>query len=203
MIKARDICKSFGEKSVLRGVSRDFASRSVTCVAGPSGCGKTTFLNILMGILAPDSGVVSGMPKKKAAVFQDDRLLDSFTVMLNATVAMDAGYSRDDARAHLEILGLSDSLFVPACGLSGGMKKRLGIARAVLSNPEVLFLDEPFNGVDAEGKLNACRYIKRFCPDSAIIMVTHSQSEALMMGAEIFDISGGGYELDEGAVKRD
>ncbi len=185
-IELKNICVSFGEKQVLQNFSHTFASGSVTCVMGPSGCGKTTLLNVLIGTVAPQSGSVSGMPKKVACVFQEDRLCEDFSALSNAKIA--SRFSKDEVALCLKKLGITEidtkvSLF------SGGMKRRVAIARAICSDFDVILLDEAFKGLDISSKENAIRVLLEYTKNKTVIAVTHDTAEAALLSAEILDLN--------------
>lgn len=182
------ICKSYGSKQVLSHLSVTFPAGQVTCIMGPSGCGKTTLLNILMGLLPPDRGTVENRPERLSAVFQEDRLCEDFSALSN--VRLVTGKTLDDGEICrcLSALGLEGSAKQPVRALSGGMKRRVAIARAVLAEGELLILDEPFKGLDEATRKTVAAEVKRRTRGRTVIMVTHDPEEAELMGAEIMEM---------------
>ena len=139
MIEIRHLDKSFGEKQIFRDFSCSFPEGETTCIMGPSGCGKTTLLNLLLGLEQPDSGSVSGMAgKKRSMVFQENRLVEGMGPVPNLRLVNPA-VTRKEAEEMLRALGLSDSLHQPVRTLSGGMRRRVSILRALAAEYDILF----------------------------------------------------------------
>ncbi len=178
----RGVSKRFGDKQVLSDLHACFQKGTITVVMGPSGCGKTTLLNLLMGLTAPDEGTVSGVPEAKSAVFQEDRLCPSFSAVSNVRLVCGKSVSDATIASHLEAVGLSGSLRGPVRDLSGGMKRRVAIVRAMLAESDVLFLDEPFRGLDDDSKEVTMKYFKEHRGDRTSIVVTHDLAEADRLG---------------------
>lgn len=126
------ISKRYGDHVVLEDFSARFPAGQCTCIMGPSGCGKTTLLRIILGLEQPDHGTIQGQVRPVSAVFQENRLFEDFSALSNAAVVCPKG-DRQEAARHLTALGLADSLSLPVRALSGGMKRRVSIARAVLA----------------------------------------------------------------------
>ena len=143
------VTKGFGDHVVLQEFSARFPGGQCTCIMGPSGCGKTTLLRLILGLEQPDSGRILGQTFPMAAVFQENRLFEDFSALSNVT-AVCSKERRSEAAQHLIALGLGESLHAPVRTLSGGMKRRVAVARAVLAPGEILILDEPFTGLDRE-----------------------------------------------------
>ena len=169
-ITLSNICKAYGERRVLRGVTLDIP-QGVTCLMGPSGCGKTTLLRILTGLEAPDCGEIIAM------VFQEDRLVDSLTVRANLRLALGGGYDPADAQALLNELDLPDALRRTVGELSGGMKRRVALARALLYDAPLLVLDEPFKGLDETTARQCMDALARRAAGRAVLLVTHDAQE--------------------------
>ena len=184
-IKLEGINKSFGDKTVLKDLSYTFEPLSRTCVTGASGCGKTTLLNIVAGLVKPDSGSVSGVPEDIAMVFQEDRLLKFETAVENVNLVAGKDPNIKAIRALLTELGLEDSLDIPVSELSGGMKRRVALARALFAGSKLLILDEPFTGLDGATKEKTVEVINRMTADKTLIAVTHDISDASALNASV------------------
>ena len=187
-IIAAGLYKRFGDNEVLEDFSAVFKAGEVTCMMGPSGFGKTTLLNILMGLTAPDAGTVTGVPTLKSAVFQEDRLCESFGALANIRLVCDPEISDEKILEHLNTIGLEDSFDKSVGEFSGGMKRRVAIVRAMLAKSDILFLDEPFKGLDDETKLDTIRYVKENLSGRTVVMVTHSSDECRLMGGRLITI---------------
>jgi NitT/TauT family transport system ATP-binding protein len=187
-IKITRLNKAYGEQTVLKNFSACFPGGEITCIMGESGLGKTTLLHIIMGLIPADSGQIEGIQTQKpmGVVFQEDRLLEGFNAVTNIRFAAAKDVSRLEIMAHLEALGLEGSLDKPVSQLSGGMKRRVAIARAILSRAALLFLDEPLKGLDIQTRAQVVHYMKSYIKGKTTLMVTHSPEEAALMGGHVF-----------------
>lgn len=178
-----NICKSYGDAHVLRGVSLELP-QGITCLMGPSGSGKTTLLRILVGLEKPDSGSIRNLPDRIAMVFQEDRLTPSLTVRANLRLALGKGYSDAQASACLSRMGLDDVLGRTVSTLSGGMKRRIALARALLFDAPLMVLDEPFKGLD-DALLHQCMdVLLSHSRGRSVLLVTHDAQEAQYLGTQ-------------------
>ena len=186
-IKIKHIWKSYGEQRVLADFSLTVEDGEKICLMGASGIGKTTILSILAGLVKPDFGEIEGMEGKKLSmVFQEDRLLETFDAYTNIQAVYGKTYDINFIRKQFEAVGLTDYEQKPVNKLSGGMKRRIAIVRAMLSDAPILLLDEPFKGLDEHIKQQVIRYISRQCRDKIIILVTHDRTDiAEMNGVEL------------------
>ena len=182
------ISKAYGEKTVLQDFSHTFPAGKRTCIMGPSGCGKTTLLRIILGLETPDGGTISGRPARVSAVFQENRLFEDFSALSNLAAVCHHG-DKQVMADHLTELGLGDSLHKPVRTLSGGMKRRVAIARAVLAPGELVILDEPFTGLDKDTKEVVLGYLKHHTQGRTLILVTHDPAERDALAEEILDMS--------------
>ncbi len=187
MLKAVNICKSFGENKVLENFSHEFAEGKSTAVLGKSGGGKTTMLNILMGLLSPDSGEVI-RKGKIAALFQEDRLCENLTASANIRLVTGKLFSKAQIADELSAVGLTDCGNKPVRELSGGMKRRVAMLRALLADYDILFADEPFKGLDADTKGLVIKYFKEKTANKTVVFVTHDKSECETLADEIINI---------------
>ena len=182
------VSKAFDGKEILINVSMLFAAGETVCIRGRSGIGKTTLLRIIAGLTKPDLGTVTGAPEKIAFVFQEDRLCEDFSAVSNIRLVTGRSMPAEDIIRHLGELELSESAMLPVRDLSGGMKRRVALARAVCSGPDLLILDEPFKGLDPDLKLKVIEYIKRHTAGKTVICVTHDPAEAELMGGRVIDL---------------
>jgi NitT/TauT family transport system ATP-binding protein len=189
-IKIRNLYKSYGDKRVLADFSATLREKRTACLMGPSGCGKTTLLGILMGLIKYDAGLVEGVPPRKSAVFQEDRLCEDFTAAENIRLVTGKRVTDAAIVEQLALLGLGESLSAPVREYSGGMKRRVAIARAMLAGGDIYFLDEPFKGLDAENRRKAAEYIKSHTAGKTLVAVTHDEAEAALLGGEIIKMGG-------------
>ena len=186
-----NVTKSFGNKTALRSLSVVFPGGKPSAVMGASGSGKTTMLRLIAGLDKPSSGSISVPKDKIAAVFQDDLLIGSFTPQKNIAFAVGKSSEKDEISAHLCELGLGSDLNKKCDELSGGMRRRVAIARAVLAKPGILLLDEPFKGLDETTRVSVIDYVREHTAGKTVILVTHDISDAEHFGipdAEIIKI---------------
>lgn len=181
-MKIQHLCKSFDGKMVLDHVSLTLESGGTACLMAPSGRGKTTLLRCIAGLEAPDSGQITDLPERIAYVFQEDRLCDGFSAVDNIRLVTGKALGEGEIRRHLEELGLAGSLDQPVRELSGGMRRRVVISRAVCFGADLLLLDEPFKGLDDEARQQTTDYIFRHRGAAAILCVTHDREDAAALG---------------------
>lgn len=186
-----------GGRTVLEDFSLELPERGAVCFFGPSGCGKTTLLHILAGLTRTDAGTVTGLEGKRLSmVFQEDRLLPWLTAAQNVALALPGTGALpkreelDAARSLLDQLGLAEAAELKPDQLSGGMQRRVAIARAFAHQGEVLVLDEPFKGLDGAVKDRVIRQTARMKEKALILFVTHDLPEAQALADRILRFSG-------------
>ena len=184
-IRISGLQKSYGEHRVLDDFHAVIPWGKTTCIMGPSGCGKTTLLRILMGLEKADGGSVEGIPEKKSAVFQEDRLLPWCTAGENIMIS---ARNRKAASAMTEAAGLCEYLDYYPNEMSGGMRRRTAIARAAAFDGDIYILDEPFTGIDDERKEKICVCLRKLVRNKICLMASHDIRDAELMGAGILKI---------------
>ncbi len=183
---------------VLNGVTFSVKKGSLTCFLGPSGCGKSTLLRIIAGFETPDSGevMIDGRPvygpsSRHIFLFQEDGLFPWMTayenVMLGIRDLEDKEQRHEKVLEYLDMVGLSGFEGHFPHQLSGGMRRRAEVARALITNPEVLFMDEPFSALDFMTRLQMREEMINVHAmfDSTILFITHDIDEALQLGDQI------------------
>ncbi|GFI62323.1 taurine import ATP-binding protein TauB [Clostridiales bacterium] len=183
-MKLTNITKAYNGKKIIRNLSLVPEKGTPICIFGPSGCGKTTLLNIIAGLVKPDEGTVLLESEKISYVFQEDRLINWISAEENIFLTAS---NEKKAWEFIYKAGLEDCLKLYPLQMSGGMRRRTAIARAVAKDGEILLLDEPFNGIDKERKEAISRFLKGFAREKICIMVSHDMLEADMLGAEIIN----------------
>ncbi len=184
-VQVQNLWKEYDGRVILRDVSFTAPAGAVTCVMAPSGMGKTTLLRILLGLERPDRGSVPEQ-LRWSAVFQEDRLLEQLDGWANLRFALGSAYRAEEAEKLLAALGLEEIDGKPVRSYSGGMKRRLALARALLAPSDALALDEPFAGLDRESREKCLMAIRAHAGARPVVLVTHEESDAAALGAEIF-----------------
>lgn len=189
MLSCNNIRKQFGDNVVLENFSHDFKEGTVTAVLGKSGCGKSTLLNILMGLQKPDSGSVLFPENSRiSAVFQEDRLCENLTASANIRLVTGRRLSKEQLSAELSAVGLADCENKLVRALSGGMKRRTALLRALLAEYDILFLDEPFKGLDPDTKQTVMEYCKEKTAGKTVVFVTHDEQECGLLSDEVIHL---------------
>ena len=197
IIEASDLCFSFGDKRVLEDISFAVGRGEFVSFIGPSGCGKTTLLNLAAGVLKPQTGTLSVRADRLSFVFQNDTLLPWRTAFSNVLLPLEAaglpvdGEATRRGRLLLSEMGLEDCGALPPAELSGGMKKRVELCRALIMQPDLLILDEPFASLDLITRERLNTQIRGLCASKGVsaVMVTHSVDEACFLSDRVYVLS--------------
>jgi len=214
MIEVYDIYKSFGENEVLKGISAQFKPGKISLIIGGSGSGKSTLLKCMVGLHVPDAGRVlydgteftklsfqDKIPIRKdiGMLFQNSALFDSMTVEENIIFPLEMfselskSEKVDRANFCLERVNLAGTNKLYPSELSGGMKKRVGIARAISMNPKFLFCDEPNSGLDPQTSILIDELIQELTEEfqSTTVIVTHDMNSVMGIGDYILFLYNG------------
>lgn len=183
MIRLTDVSFSYPGKDVFRHLNLTLPDTGTVAVMAPSGYGKTTLLRLLSGLEVPKMGSVEGMENKKIAfLFQEDRLLPWLTAEKNAALVSDA----ETAQMWLKRMEIPNITQYPRA-MSGGMQRRVALARAMAYGGDVLLLDEPFKGLDEALRERIAERIRSVFP--LTVLAVHDAEEARLMGAEILRLN--------------
>ena len=194
MLRLEELSVRFGEKQVLDKCSLRLEKGERVALTGPSGCGKTTLARVALSLQKPDSGTVSSVFARAAAVFQEPRLLPWLTAEENVNLVLsDRADTIEEARAWLARLELGDSTGLYPSELSGGMQQRVSIARALAAKPELLVMDEPFKAMDDALRARVLRVTADALGDAALLLITHSEREAYALGCRVLRCEDGRF----------
>jgi NitT/TauT family transport system ATP-binding protein len=208
-IEGRDVNLTFRPPSrapvpALRHFDIDVNEGEFLSIVGPSGCGKSTFLNVLLGLISPDSGALSvdgkritGPGTDRAMVFQEFGLLPWRTVQANVELGLElkgmaTPERRDISQRLIRMVGLAGFETHYPHELSGGMKQRVGLARALATDPDVLLMDEPFAALDAQTRDLMQVELLRIWQETrkTVLFVTHQIDEAIYLSDRVVVFSG-------------
>ena len=198
-VSVKGIYKNYGDVEALRDMSLDFPKGQLTSLLGPSGCGKTTLLKIIAGLLQPNRGevyvngqIVSEPGPDRAFVFQDFALMPWASVLRNVAFGLElrkvAKSEREDiARKYIKEVGLDGFENSYPHELSGGMRQRVGLARALSVDSPVLLMDEPFSAVDEQTRRKFQEDLLQLVKEESktFIFVTHSIEEAVYVSDQV------------------
>ena len=211
-LSIENVCKTFGHgrkaTAVLHDISLEVRRQEFISLIGHSGCGKSTLLNIVAGLLEASDGVVlldgrsvDAPGPDRAVVFQNHSLLPWLTVYQNVRLAVDKVFrhaksaaERHDWTLHnLQLVHMQDALEKRPGEISGGMKQRVGIARAVAMSPKVLLLDEPFGALDALTRAHLQDQVMQIhaALGNTVLMITHDVEEAVLLSDRIVMLTNG------------
>ncbi len=209
MIEIKNLHKGFGTNKVLQGVNLNIHPGETLVIIGRSGCGKSVLLKLIVGLLIPDEGYVKlkdkiinelstkelyEIRKKFGFLFQGAALFDSMTVEENVSLPLvesKNGFSKNEIRKivleKLELVGLKNVLDIKPAELSGGMKKRVGLARALVTNPEYILYDEPTTGLDPIMSDSIDKLIKELSEKIKVttVVVTHDMYSVKNVAAKV------------------
>lgn len=186
-VEIENLCKSFGDKKVLHNLNMRLEDGGIYCLMGPSGMGKTTLLRIIMNLETKDSGNIIGIDPETeiSAMFQEDRILPYLSAAENVNMMYEKKRPLKEIKQDLELILPKKCLNQPVCELSGGMKRRVSLARTMHFQGKMIILDEPFTGLDTETRQKVIQYILRNRGNRILLVATHGENDAALLGAEI------------------
>ncbi|MDD4572795.1 MAG: ATP-binding cassette domain-containing protein [Sphaerochaeta sp.] len=184
-LQIQNISKRYGDTVVFEKFSCTLHQGEVNVLFGASGSGKTTLLRMLMGLEEADAGLMPPFEDMKiSAVFQEDRLCNNLSAYSNVKLVVEPSVSSVQVQNALVAVGLGEAIRKPAKELSGGMRRRVALVRALLATYDLIVLDEPFKGLDEETKREVISYTAEATEGKTVILVTHDMNEATQMKAK-------------------
>ncbi|MGI6175090.1 MAG: ATP-binding cassette domain-containing protein [Christensenellales bacterium] len=184
-ILLNSIYKSFEDTVVMENFTLQIRDEGISCLFGASGSGKTTILRLITGLLQPDAGKVYDVRDKLSVMFQEDRLLPWNTLLQNIELVSD----QDTALHYLDAVGLAQDAQKLPDELSGGMRRRAALARALAFDGEWILLDEPFKGLDEELKQHIMQLVLAESQKRPVILITHDAYEIAYLADVVFCLS--------------
>ena len=187
-----NLSKSYGETVVFRNFSARLPLGETTVITGVSGGGKTTLLRLILGLETPDGGEIAGVPARRAAVFQEDRLCPQLTAVQNVELVLPEGKIQYKTQivSDFQRFGYDEqALALPARKLSGGQKRRAALLRALWAGCDTLLLDEPFTGMDPETMKKAAALLKERRGERAVLLATHDREAIRELGWKVIDLT--------------
>ncbi|MCY6484168.1 ABC transporter ATP-binding protein [Clostridium aestuarii] len=191
-VKLINVCKSFEGQKIFDNLNIEFMKNKISIILGPSGCGKTTLLNIISGIEKADTGKIIFSDNNISYIFQEDRLIPWLTAYENIAFVLKSYMEKkemdDIINKYLVMVKLKEHKDKLPAKLSGGMKRRVALARAFAHKNRLLLMDEPFKGLDFELKKSIIEeFLQIWSEDKrTVIIVTHDIEEAKLLGDKIY-----------------
>ena len=189
-VEVRGLSKSFGGRTLFKGLNLTFRAGEITVLAGENGVGKTTL--VMLGLERPDSGEILGLPDARSALFQEDRLLPDLSAAWNVALGCRRPPPREEVLRALAAVGLRESADVPARELSGGMARRTALVRALIAPGELVLLDEPFSGLDGVNLRRAADFIQAARRGRTLIAVVHGADAEAVLGGRFLRLEPAG-----------
>lgn len=190
-IEVKNLSFSYGAQPVLQKVSFTLTSEQPVVLLGSSGQGKTTLLRLLAGLLTPQGGQISGITASTriAVMFQEDRLFPQLSVWKNLKLVR-PDVTQQQAAALLAELDLVEETVLGQLPreLSGGMRRRVALARALLFEADLVLMDEPFQGLDANTRADALKAVRKWTQGRPLLLISHEPSDAEALGAKIMTL---------------
>lgn len=183
-IQLNNLCKAYGDKVIFENYTRTLDFDGILVIQGKSGLGKTTLMRLIAGLEKTNKGEIIKSAQKVSFMFQEDRLLPFVTVLKNLTAVCD----EEKALEYLKLMGLEKEKNSSPLSLSGGMRRRVALARALCFDSDLVILDEPFKGLDEALKAEICEIIKEESKSRAFIIISHDSEDAKILNAEIIEL---------------
>jgi sulfonate transport system ATP-binding protein len=192
-VEVQGLRRAYGDRVIIDGLDLTIHSGEFVALLGKSGCGKTTLLRTLAGLDGPDGGQVV-VPNRRAVVFQEPRLLPWRRVWRNVALGLDSGDDRAKAVGAMAEVGIEHLADGWPGTLSGGEAQRAALARALIREPQMLLLDEPFAALDALTRIRMHGLVERLCRahEPATVLVTHDVDEAVLLADRVAVMGSGG-----------
>ena len=174
-IKVDRVSKAYGKQQVLRDLSCVLPEGKTTCIRGRSGCGKTTLIRLLLGLDVPDKGKIEGISDRKiSAVFQEDRLCENLSAASNIRLVCVETITDRELEEAYKAVALTEVWQKPVRELSGGMRRRVSILRALLAESDCVIMDEPLRGLDEKTRAKTIDYILKKTEGKTLIFLCYS-----------------------------
>lgn len=178
-MKIHDLHFSFADHVIFDGLDMEITDGIITAIMAPSGKGKSTLLRLIAGLIQPQSGNIDIDNQTVGIMFQEPRLFGQLTALQNVMLVLKQKHGKKErALELLEAFDVADAADKYPDELSGGMAKRVSLARAIAYNPDILLLDEPFSALDSDTKNHVIAQTKHLVAGKTVILVTHDLAEA-------------------------
>lgn len=183
-IQINNLTKKYGDKIVFENYSNTFYFDGILLIKGASGLGKTTLMRIIAGLEKADKGEILKSTESISFMFQEDRLIPFVSVLKNLTAVC----SEEKALYYLKLMELESEKNNSPLSLSGGMRRRVSLARALCFQSDLVILDEPFKGLDEELKSKICEIIKEESKKREFIIISHDSQDSELLNAKIIEL---------------
>ncbi len=189
-MKIEHLAFSFDDKRIFNDFNLEIEDGCITALMAPSGSGKTTLLRLVAGLIKPEGGTIDTSGQTVGIMFQEPRLFGQLTALQNVMLVVeDKSIKQERAMKLLQAFGVADAADKYPDELSGGMAKRVSLARAIAYDPDILLLDEPFSALDENTKSGVVQAAKSLLHGKTVLLVTHDAQEAVSFADHIVTLS--------------